>query len=192
MKKKRKSGMTSVRRMLSAEMIFNSIRLDVMLIDNDPKSPKNIHYKINPNLPYHDSPVIDGVTMGIVEGIIRITEKENDITVPSVFAAGHLSNGLPKYYTNTFRIPTAPVVNKLLRLISRDVLDDHACTSIHAYIRRLHLRTKADYELIKRMINGWAIANMILENPNRSISASDVTAELDTIHKQPDNWAVVY
>lgn len=153
-----------LRRLLTVGAVFCETRLDVLLLDENPDNEMTAHFKVNPSAKFSERPVVDELTMAIVRTIFTVTEQRNNIKIPRIFVAGHYENGYPVYYTDTYGEARGKEIAKLLKLISTDVLNDYRTPSIQAYIRRLEQKSRVDTEIIKRALNGWVIANLIIED----------------------------
>jgi len=157
----------ALREILSVSCMFTQSRLDVILLTSDPDDENSTYFKINPSRSYSDAPVVDNITMGIISRIFEIMKHEKQVNKPVLFVAGHYKNGYPQYFTTTVGpIRTIPT-ERLLKLIGKDITDDHRTQDIYSYIRRIQRKTRTELELVKRVLNGWVIANMVLCGANK-------------------------
>lgn len=179
-----------LRHVLSVSGMFTHSRLDVILMAPNPDDERNAFFKVNPNKQFSPQPVIDDITMGIVSRIFHIMNKNGELNDLIVFAAGHYTNYTPHYFTSTVGPLCTVPTERILKMISRDVTNNHSTPDIFAYIRRVQRKTRTEVELIKRVFNGWVIANMVLDEARTEPSLCDKRDTMDFIHKTPEGLFV--
>lgn len=181
---KRANKKFALRAVLSIGNLFQSSRLEVMVLDANNKD-LSAHYRVNPNLPYSPLPVVDEVTMQIVGRIFEIMSSKHGLIPPMLFVAGHIKNGYPVYYTLTYGSIHSRATSRLLEVVSRDILKDYRTPSAVAYIRKLIRDTRCSTEIIKRVLNAWAIANLILEEERHTLVSLDEASGVEYRHSTP-------
>lgn len=179
---KHKGKRFPIRTILSVGNLFHNSRLEIMLLDGIHGSEMNAHYRVNPNSPYSDKPVLDELTLQVIERIFTIMSNKHNCTLPRLIVAGHIHAGYPKYYTNTYGSINAREVNNILAVVSKDVIKDYRSPNALAYIRRVNRLTRHSVELIKRVLNAWAIANLVLEDERHTLISLDEVHQYECRH----------
>lgn len=172
-----------IRTVLSIGNLFYYNRLEVMAFYPDEQG--NAHYRVNPNQQFSDRPVVDEITMRVVTRIQHIMADKHGEPIATIFVAGHLINNTPSYYTSTYGDIYAVEINRLLKVITQDCINDYATPSAVAYMRRLRQQTNTSSELIKRVLNAWAIATLVLEDERVTLTSLDKVTGVDYAHPRP-------